>query len=87
MAQYVGVIAASGKEFDSSWSRSQPASFQIGAGAVIPGWDEGLVGQTEGSRVLMVIPPAKGYGAAGNAGAGISGTDTLIFVVDVLAVS
>lgn len=85
VAQYVGVIAGSGKVFDSSWARKQPATFQIGTGNVIPGWDEGLVGQPTGSRVLLVIPPDKGYGKSGNPQAGIKGTDTLVFVVDILA--
>jgi len=52
---------------------------------VIAGFDEGLVGQTVGSRVLLVIPPDKGYGPEGNPQAGIGGTDTLVFVVDLLA--
>jgi peptidylprolyl isomerase len=82
-AQYVGVIWGSGKEFDASWDRAA-AAFPIGVGKVIPGWDEALVGKKIGSRVLLSIPPAKGYGAAGNARAGISGTDTLVFVVDLL---
>ena len=81
---YTGVIWASGKQFDSSWDRGQPIDFQIGAGKVIAGWDEGLVGQTVGSQVLLVIPPDKGYGSAGQSSAGISGTDTLVFVVDIL---
>ena len=51
---------------------------------MIAGWDEGLVGQTVGSQVLLVVPPDKGYGAAGQPNAGISGTDTLVFVVDIL---
>ncbi len=51
---------------------------------MIPGWDKGLVGQKVGSQVLLVIPPAEGYGAAGAPNAGISGTDTLVFVVDIL---
>ena len=86
IAQYVGVIWASGKMFDSSWSRGSPAAFTIGAtpSQVIPGWDKGLVGQKVGSRVLLVIPPADGYGKAGNSQAGIKGTDTLVFVVDIL---
>ena len=83
---YTGVIWASGKEFDSSWS-GDPVDFPIGSGQVIPGFDEGLIGQTVGSRVVLVIPPDKGYGSAGNAQAGISGTDTLVFVVDILAAS
>lgn len=84
IAQYVGVIAASGKEFDSSWKRGAPAQFPVGTGGVIKGWDQGLVGQKIGSRVLLVIPPALGYGSAGNSQAGIKGTDTLVFVVDLL---
>lgn len=57
----------------------------IGEGQVIKGWDTGLVGQTVGSRVLLVIPPAGGYGSAGASKAGVNGTDTLVFVVDILA--
>ena len=56
----------------------------IGQGKVIPGWDKGIVGQTVGSQLLLVIPPADGYGTTGNSQAGISGTDTLVFVVDIL---
>jgi FKBP-type peptidyl-prolyl cis-trans isomerase len=81
---YTGVIWGSGKQFDSSWDRGAPVDFVIGKGQVIPGWDEGLVGQTVGSQVLLVVPPDKGYGAAGQSSAGISGTDTLVFVVDIL---
>jgi peptidylprolyl isomerase len=83
---YTGVVWATGKEFDSSWS-GDPVDFPIGSGQVIPGFDEGLIGQTVGSRVVLVIPPDKGYGSAGNTQAGISGTDTLVFVVDILAAS
>jgi len=84
---YTGAIWASGKVFDSSWTNGAPASFAIGTGNVIPGWDTGLVGQKVGSQVLLVIPPADGYGTAGAPDAGIAGTDTLVFVVDILAVS
>jgi len=84
--QYTGIIWATGKEFDSSWG-GDPVDFPIGSGQVIPGFDEGLIGQTVGSRVVLVIPPDKGYGAQGNSQAGISGTDTLVFVVDILAAS
>jgi peptidylprolyl isomerase len=84
---YTGVIWKSAKTFDSSWKRSQPAQFAIGTSQVIAGWDEGLVGQTVGSQVLLVVPPDKGYGAGGNSQAGIKGTDTLVFVVDILAIS
>ncbi|HXY92299.1 MAG TPA: FKBP-type peptidyl-prolyl cis-trans isomerase [Acidimicrobiia bacterium] len=82
--QYTGVVWGTGKQFDSSWDRGQPADFVIGQGQVIPGWDTGLVGQTVGSQVLLVIPPDQGYGAQGNPQGGIKGTDTLVFVVDIL---
>ncbi len=84
VAQYVGVVFGTGKQFDASWDRGEPAQFPIGVGQVIPGWDKSLVGATIGSRMLLVIPPADGYGTAGNAQAGIKGTDTLVFVVDIL---
>jgi peptidylprolyl isomerase len=51
---------------------------------IVPGFIKGLVGQTVGSQVVIVMPPADGYGATGNSQAGISGTDTLVFVVDIL---
>jgi peptidylprolyl isomerase len=81
---YTGVVWNSGKTFDSSWSRGAPVDFKIGTGEVIAGWDEGLIGRTVGSQLLLVIPPDKGYGASGNSKAGISGTDSLVFVVDIL---
>ena len=81
---YTGLIWGSGKQFDSSWDRGKPFDVVIGKGQVVPGWDEGLVGQTVGSQVLLVLPPDKGYGATGNTSAGIAGTDTLVFVVDIL---
>jgi peptidylprolyl isomerase len=86
VAQYVGVIWRTGKVFDASWTRGQPFGFTLGAtpSQVITGWDMGLVGQTVGSRVLLVIPPADGYGKTGSTQAGIKGTDTLVFVVDLL---
>ncbi len=83
--QYTGAIWKNGKVFDSSWKGNGSVQFPIGAGQVIAGWDEGLVGQTVGSQVLLVIPPDKGYGAAGQPSAGIKGTTTLVFVVDILA--
>jgi peptidylprolyl isomerase len=85
IAQYEGVNWRTGKIFDSSWKRSAPTGFQIGAGQVIKAWDTGLVGKRIGSRVLLVVPPADGYGTSGNSSAGIKGTDTLVFVVDILA--
>ncbi|MEV0399513.1 FKBP-type peptidyl-prolyl cis-trans isomerase [Actinoallomurus sp. NPDC050550] len=84
IAQYHGVLWRNGQVFDSSWKRGAPASFPIGVKQVIPGWDTGLVGQKAGSRVLLVVPPNDGYGKQGSPQGGIKGTDTLVFVVDVL---
>jgi peptidylprolyl isomerase len=89
IANYVGQTWAekSGKAnvFDSSFSRGEPAAFLIGEGQVIPGWDTALVGKTLGSRLLLTIPPADGYGSAGQSAANISGTDTLVFVIDLVS--
>jgi peptidylprolyl isomerase len=86
IAQYVGYIWRTKKVFGSSWSSGSPFGFVIGASPeqVIPGWDTGLVGQTVGSRVMLAIPPAEGYGKTGQSQAGITGTDTLVFVVDII---
>ncbi len=81
---YTGVIWDAGKQFDSSWDRNAPLETVIGKGQVIAGWDEGLVGQTVGSQVLLVVPPDKGYGTTGTSDGSIKGTDTLVFVVDIL---
>jgi peptidylprolyl isomerase len=83
---YLGQVFGGKAPFDESYSK-EPASFPIGVGQVVPGWDKTLVGTTVGSRMLLAIPPADGYGEKGNAGAGIKGTDTLYFVVDILAAS
>jgi peptidylprolyl isomerase len=78
--QYVGVSWSTGQEFDSSWGK-QPFKFQLGAGMVIPGWDQGLVGMREGGRRQLVIPPNLAYGPQGQPPA-IAPNETLIFVVD-----
>jgi peptidylprolyl isomerase len=84
IADYLGQIWR-GKVFDNSYDRKAPIATPIGLGQVIKGWDDGLVGKRVGSRVLLVIPPADGYGSAGSSGAGIKGTDTLAFVVDLIS--
>ncbi len=76
----------SGTLFDSSWGEDgtgEPAVFQIGVSQVIAGWDDGLVGQKVGSRVLLVIPSDLAYGDSDSGP--IPGGSTLIFVVDILA--
>jgi peptidylprolyl isomerase len=85
VVQYTGMSWTTKKVFDSSWKRSQPFPLNIGVGQVIKGWDTGLVGQTVGSRVLLVIPPAQAYGASGQKAGGIPPNDTLVFVVDIVA--
>jgi peptidylprolyl isomerase len=83
--QYQGVIWRTGEVFDESWASGSPVSFNTEQ--VVPGFKQALVGQQVGSQVIVVIPPALGYGEAGNSQAGIEGTDTLVFVVDILATS
>ncbi|MFB9836593.1 FKBP-type peptidyl-prolyl cis-trans isomerase [Actinoallomurus acaciae] len=84
IGQYDGVLWRTGKEFDSSYKHGAPAGFPIGVGQVIPAWDKALVGKKIGSRVLVVVPPKEGYGSTGSPQAGIKGSDTLVFVVDIL---
>jgi len=83
--QYVGVDYKNGKEFDSSWSRHEPFAFELGAGQVIPGWEQGIEGMKVGGRRELIIPPELAYGEAG-APPAIGPNETLIFVVDLLAV-
>ncbi|HET9090203.1 MAG TPA: FKBP-type peptidyl-prolyl cis-trans isomerase [Acidimicrobiales bacterium] len=83
--QYVLATYSTRKVIQSSWT-SSPFSFTIGAGQVIKGWDEGIVGMHVGGRRELIIPPSLGYGAQ-SPGAGIAKNDTLVFVVDLLKVS
>ncbi len=81
---YLGQVYGAKEPFDASYQR-EAFSFVVGAGAVVEGWDTLLEGVPVGSRVLIAVPPEQGYGKAGNPDAGIKGTDTLYFVIDVLA--
>lgn len=83
--QYVGVGYGSGEEFDASWDRGEPYPFQLGAGMVIPGWEQGVEGMKVGGRRELIIPPELAYGEAGSPPA-IGPNETLIFVIDLLAV-
>ena len=85
VVHYVGVAYSSGEEFDASWNRGQSFAFPLGAGNVIAGWDQGVVGMKVGGRRRLVIPPELGYGDRG-AGSVIGPGETLIFVVDLLDV-
>ncbi|MFF7580255.1 FKBP-type peptidyl-prolyl cis-trans isomerase [Streptomyces sp. NPDC008061] len=79
---YLGQAWDSTKPFDNSFDRKQPFDLTLGAGMVIKGWDQGLVGQKVGSRVQLVIPPDLGYGPQGQGD--IKPNATLVFVVDIL---
>lgn len=79
--QYWGVLYSDGSTFDSSWERGEPAEFALTG--VIPGWTQGLDGQTVGSRVLLIVPPDLGYGDQEQQG--IPASSTLVFAVDILA--
>lgn len=83
---YVGVSYSTGKEFDSSFSAGQPFDFTLGQGAVIAGWDEGIEGMKVGGRRELIIPPDMAYGAQGSPPS-IKPNETLVFVVDLLAVN
>jgi len=80
---YVGVAFSTGEEFDASWNRGEPLEFRLGAGRVIPGWDQGLVGMKVGGRRQLTIPPHLAYGDRG-AGGVIKPDETLIFVCDLV---
>ncbi|MDQ2740186.1 MAG: FKBP-type peptidyl-prolyl cis-trans isomerase [Actinomycetota bacterium] len=85
VTNYYGTVWGSDKAFDNSYDRKATSTFQIGVGQVVPGWDIALVGVKLGSRVLLSLPPADGYGAKGGAAGKIKGTDTIVFVVDVVS--
>ena len=81
---YVGVSwTHGGKQFDASWDRGDTISF--GLNQVIAGWTEGIPGMKVGGRRMLVIPPHKGYGAQSPTPA-IAANDTLVFVIDLVAV-
>jgi peptidylprolyl isomerase len=82
---YVGVSWSTGRQFDASWDRRDSFGFTLGGGQVIAGWDQGVAGMRLGGRRRLTIPPELGYGAQG-AGGVIKPNETLVFVVDLVAV-
>ncbi|MDF1487472.1 FKBP-type peptidyl-prolyl cis-trans isomerase [Tessaracoccus caeni] len=85
-AHYVGKSWSNGRQFDASWDRGEALTFPLGAGRVIQGWDQGIVGMKVGGRRKITIPPHLGYGPYG-AGGVIGPNETLVFVVDLVAVN
>ena len=82
---YVGVSWQNGKQFDASWDRGDTFKFTLGKGQVIEGWDQGVQGMKVGGRRRITIPPMLAYGKRG-AGGVIGPDETLVFVVDLIAV-
>ena len=80
---YTGVLP-DGTKFDSSLDGGQPFSFELGAGRVIKGWDEGIAKLHVGDQATLIVPPALGYGPQGNGP--IPPGATLIFVVELLGI-
>lgn len=85
LVNYTGLLT-SGLKFDSSLDRNEPLPFQLGAGQVIKGWDEGISKLRVGDRATLIIPPALAYGADGAGGGIIPPDATLIFIIDVVGV-
>lgn len=84
LVNYLGQVYDADKPFDESYTKD-PFETEIGTGKVVKGWDQGLVGQTVGSRVVLAIPPDLGYGEQGSPDVGIGADDTMYFVVDILS--
>ena len=83
-AHYVGIVADSGEQFDSSWERGEPTEFSLNS--VIQGWSEGLVGMKVGGRRTLVIPAEMAYGDSPPPGSNIPAGAALVFTVDMAAV-
>jgi peptidylprolyl isomerase len=83
--QYIGALYDDGTQFDASYDRGQPFSFQLGGGDVIPGWDQGVAGMKVGGRRELIIPPDLAYGPQGQPPT-IPANATLVFVIDLVSV-
>lgn len=83
--RYVGVAWSTHRAFTSSWENDEPITFVLGAGRVIAGWDQGIVGMRVGGRRQLVVPPSLGYGDA--AFGDIRAGETLLYVIDLVALT
>jgi len=81
---YVGTLT-NGTKFDSSYDRGQPYVFQVGAGRVIAGWDQGVPGMKVGGKRRLTIPPSLGYGNQANGP--IPANSTLVFDIDMVSIA
>lgn len=79
---YIGTLE-NGQVFDDSYARGEPFTFRLGAGAVIQGWDQGLVGMRVGGKRRLIIPPELAYGSQGRAP--IPPNATLHFDIELIA--
>ncbi len=86
VVHYVGVLSADGTEFDSSYDGGSPYSVTLGAGRVIDGWEQGLLGVKAGGRRQLDIPSDLGYGETGS-GDTIKPGDAITFVIDVVSIT
>lgn len=84
LMHYTGWVKSSGKKFDSSRDRGQPFPFPLGQGAVIPGWDKGVVGMKQGEQRQLVIPAAMGYGDQGTPDGAIPPGADLVFDIELM---
>jgi len=81
---YLGTLKKTGVKFDSSYDRKEPFSFTLGAGKVIQGWEEGVLGMKVGEKRRLQIPASKGYGAVDYSS--IPGNSTLMFDVELVKI-
>ena len=82
---YIGTVDGSELEFDNSYTRNTPFTFRVGAGQVIPGWDQGAVGMCVGEQRTVTVPPHLGYGNADRPK--IPPQSTLVFRIELLALN
>lgn len=80
LVQFQGVNWRTGAVFEQTWGDAPRSLLDL-----LPGVDEAIVGQAVGSRIVVIVPPAEGFGSAGSPSRGIAGTDTVVYVVDILA--